>query len=352
MQIKIILQNSENGDLYDISTIVSNIEIKTYISGQPGTMQFDIIRDVGLVLNEGSRVLYKVNDVGIFYGYIFKLQTDETGKTKVTCYDQLRYLKNKDFYLNKGETLSETFAKVCDKYNLKYQIVDGSDYKATPKIFDNKTLYEVLQYSIDENIRNTGKYFIIRDNFGVLELRDITRLKTPYVIGDASLLSKYKFERTIDKQTYNQVKITQENKKEFTFNTVVQFDSDNQKRWGILQYYRSASDKATTAEIEDLAANLLKLYNREGRNLSVDIIPEKDDMGIFELIAGSGFYLNLKTAIDKVDESKGAADETKKDALEKKKAAETTKGWYWIDSAVHSMKNEQHKISLRVVEMI
>lgn len=65
-------------------------------------MEFTIYADVNLDIDEGNPVRFRVfenkvwNDV--FYGYIFKMSHQKNEEMKVTCYDQLRYFKNKDTY--------------------------------------------------------------------------------------------------------------------------------------------------------------------------------------------------------------------------------------------------------------
>ena len=58
---------------------------------------------------------------------------------------------------------------------------------------------------------NTGKVFVLFDDGNGLSLREAANMKTNVVLGDRSLVTDYKYETDIDKQTYNSIKLVREN---------------------------------------------------------------------------------------------------------------------------------------------
>lgn len=73
--LQMLLQNSENGDVFDITSVVSDIQITTEIEGQAGKLTFFTLKDDVLKISSGSRLQVKWGDKGIFFGYVFNTQT-------------------------------------------------------------------------------------------------------------------------------------------------------------------------------------------------------------------------------------------------------------------------------------
>ena len=70
----------------------------------------------------------------MFKGFVFKKSRDEDVRNiKVTAYDQLRYLKNKDSKVFENVTSSQILAQLCDEFVLKYEITDPSNYICPPR---------------------------------------------------------------------------------------------------------------------------------------------------------------------------------------------------------------------------
>lgn len=335
MYLKVIVQNSENGDVYNITNIVSNIQISTQIYNQAGKITFLTQRQEEndysniAIFEEGSRIQVTWKEKGIFFGYIFKRETDKHGTIKITAYDQLRYLKNKDMHINKGETLAATFKKFCEVFNLKYKIAEDSGYIVPPKIFSDTNIYEILKYSIDANIQGVKKQYIIYDDFGTLTLNNIENLKTDYIFSDVSMITDYRYNRSIDNNTYNQIKLVRENKDEHIHYTFITKDSDNQKRWGILQYFKKVNEQAGDGIIQEWGKNLLNIYNVVEEKLNINALALNNDDDIWNVKAGTGIMIAVNTALGNIGNE-----------------------MYLINRCTHSLKNENyHTLSLEVIKL-
>ena len=317
---ELYVQNSLTGTVYDIGTLAGTITHATYINGQPGKLSVTLLQDPNGILElvTGSILTFIVNDEGIFYGYIFELSTTEKGEYKITAYDQMRYLKNEETYLTSEMTASDIFLMICaDNLQIsKYEVVTPSSYISPDYDHVGKTLYEVAEYAIQySNIYEEKQYFI-KDKFGTLQFTELGQEKTNLILGDSSLVTSYDYKLSIDKETYNRVKIYRDNEEAGKRDVWIVFDSETEKQWGKLQMLEKASDDYNEAQIRQLAENYLKLYNRETKTLKINAF------GIPQLIAGSGFTLQL--------ERLGITQD------------------FWIESATHTYSKDNHMMALEV----
>lgn len=287
MNIEIVVQNNKDGQIYDISSLVTDISYDTSLDSQPSRLTFTYIVDALATFPAGSIVSFKIEGIGVFFGYIFKQTLTEKEKVQVIAYDQTRYLKNKDTYVFNNKNIVQIFTKLCDDFNLSYKIVDNTDYILAPRIYDNKTLYDIINWGIDETLIKTGNWYTIRDNFGTLEFVNLNSLKTDIYFGDKQSLLAYNFENSIDMNTYNQVKLIKENKETIKRELYLVKDSNNIKKWGLLQYFEKMDENANEAQIKERAEKLLKLKNRTTKTLKIECI------GDINIKAGNGIILDI-----------------------------------------------------------
>lgn len=286
----IVCTSIDTGKTYNISSLVGDIQYTTTLGGQPGKLTFTLQKDPNGVLNiqNGSVIQFIRDGKGIFYGYVFTMGTDATDIYKITCYDQLRYLKNEETIMLSGQTVSQVFEKLCKLHQIKnYKIVTPTSFVCPSYLHEKKSLYQILEHQMIQADIHDKKQYFIRDNFGVLEFNEIGNCKTDVVIGEKSLLTSYQFEISIDKDSYNQIKVVKDNKKTKKRDVYQVFDSTTQKRWGLLQKLVKADENQNSAQIELYANNLLKLHNRETRSLRLSAL------GVQGLNAGSGFSVNI-----------------------------------------------------------
>jgi len=287
MNIEAIVQDSKSGVVYDISELITDATWETTLTNQPGKLTFNYIDDTKVTISEGSPISFKVDGKGVFFGYIFKKGKKKDEKIPVTAYDQMRYLKNKDTYVLSNLTASQIFTKICRDFKLSFEVIDSSSYIVSPRVNDNKTLFEIIQHGIDETLINTGNWYMIRDNFGKLQFISINSMKTDLFIGDESLLIDFDYESSIDDDTYNQVKLIKENKETKKREIYIVKDSNTIKQWGLLQYFEKMDEKANAAQIQARAEMILKLKNRVTKKLKLNCL------GDLRVAAGSGVVLGI-----------------------------------------------------------
>lgn len=321
MNIEIIVQDSKSGIVYDISELVTHIKWETSLINQPGKLTFSYLEDEKISINEGSSLSFKVDGKGVFFGYIFKRGKKKDEKIPVTAYDQMRYLKNKDTYVLSNLTASQIFTTLCNDFKLSANVKDASSYIVSPRVHDNKTLFEIIQHAIDETLINTGNWYMIKDNFGKLEFVSINSLKTDVFIGDKSLLIDFDYESSIDDDTYNQVKLIKENKETKKREIYIVKDSGTIKQWGLLQYFEKMDEKANPAQIKARADMILKLKNRTTKKLRLECL------GDLKVSAGSGVVLGISD-------------------LEKEGIP--INQYFMVVGCTHTFKNDLHTMQLEV----
>ena len=287
MDVEALIQDSKTGIVYDVSELFTEATWETTLIEQPGKFTLNYVNDNYVEVSEGSSLSFKVNGQGVFFGYVFKRGKKYDDKVSVTAYDQMRYMKNKDTYVLSNMTASQIFEKLCGDFKLHYKVVDASSYIVLPRVNDNKTLFEINQHALDETLINVGEWYVIRDNFGVVEFININSLKTMLVFGDYSNTTGYDYESSIDDDTYNQVKLVQENKDTKKREVYIIKDSDTIKQWGTLQYFEKVDEKANAAQIQERGDRLLKLKNRVTKTLKLPCL------GDLQVFAGSGIVLGI-----------------------------------------------------------
>lgn len=318
MKLELYLQNSNTGMVYDISQITEQVQVNQTLDGDAGKLTCILQKDPNnqLQIANGSIISFIVDGKGFFFGYVFKIGTDGEQNYKITCYDQMRYLKNSDVYTTVNMTASQIFEKICIDYGLRYEVKVPSYYIPEPYVHDGKTLYNIIKRGIDlADINEKAQYFIT-DRFGTLIWSEYSYEKTNIQLGDGSLMTSYQYEKSIDDDTYNQIKIYRDNQDSGKRDIWIVKDSDNIKRWGTLQYLKKADDDVNSAQIRQTAENYLKVKNRETETLKLEA------EGILELTVGRGIKFVLpREGIDK---------------------------WLWIKSCTHTFNKYLHTMDLEL----
>ncbi|MFC5703188.1 hypothetical protein ACFPVX_18010 [Cohnella faecalis] len=288
MAFEVLLDNKD-GKVWDISEIISSLEWTTSRVGKPGSLDFTIVDNLinksNFKINNGDIIRVKKDGKGVFYGYVFKLTFGESSEVKVKAYDQIRYLLYSDSYIFTGKTATEIIRKIATDFKLKVGNLADTKYKI-PKVSEkDKALLDIICGALDQTSLNGQEEFFLFDNFGALELKNITETLEDYYIGDESLMTGYEYSQSIDDDTYNTFRIVRDNSQTGVREVFPAQDSVNVAKWGRLQFYRSVDEKTNDAQIKKLLSMLAALKNRETRTLKMDAI------GDLRLRAGHFIYV-------------------------------------------------------------
>jgi len=273
-----------NGDTAFLPAVESGIAWKTARFGEPGTLQFKCVQDDVLSITEGNAVKLIVDGVNVFFGFIFAIGRDKTNIIQVTAYDQLRYLKNKDSYLFANKRADEVVQILAEDHLLKVGSLVNTGYVIPKQAEDNKTLFDMIQNSLDETLTNTKRLYVLYDDFGSLALKDVEDMLLNLLI-DADTAQSFDYKSSINDNTYNQVKLVYDNKDTGKREVYIAKDSKNINAWGLLQYFETTDNpQGAAAKVEAL----LSLYNAKTRNLKVS-----KAFGDVRVRAGSSVVVNL-----------------------------------------------------------
>ena len=255
----------QNGNTVYSPVIQEGVEWETERKGTPGKLTFKIVKDNIVNFTEGNAVRFKYKENETFYGFVFTKKRDKDSIITVTAYDQLRYLKNKDTYVYKNKSADELIRIMANDFLLNIGMLEQTGYKIASRSESNKTLFDIVQTAIDLTIQNTNEMFVLYDDFGKICLKNIERMKLGLVI-DEETGENFDYSSSIDNDTYNQIKLTYDNKETGKREVYMAKDTSHINEWGVLQYYDKIDEKVNGKAKADA---LLKLYNQKTRKLQI-----------------------------------------------------------------------------------
>jgi hypothetical protein len=279
-----VLIDNKNGTVWDMP--VSSVEWKTGRIGKVGTLDIEIIIQEPLKypVNNGDIIRVVDGKEKVFFGYIFDVGYKKDSVVTVKAYDQLKYLMYNDTFVFASTTATIAIKKIATDAKLKIGKFEETGYKVPAVVEDDKKALDVVSKFLDSTLIATNRNFVLFDNFGSLDLRNINNMKIAaddFYIGEESLLFDFTYKKSIDSETYNRVKLVHDNKKTKKREVYIIQDSKNIAKWGRLQEFRKVDENMSPAQIKELADQLIKFRNRETKSLSLDCI------GHWKIRAGS-----------------------------------------------------------------
>ena len=287
---ELIIQNGEDKYLVDPT---DGVVLTRGRRCTPAKLRFGVPKDDVLNFKEGNLVTFTVNNTVVFVGFVFEKERGRDNIIRVTCYDQLRYMKYKECYVYGGITAAELLKNLCADYGLKTGDLANTVYKLpdSPKrIEKDKPLADIIMYAIDQTLINTPNHdlYHIYDGGGKIVLKHSNDMKLDVYI-DGETLEDYTHKTSIDKDTYNVVKVIREvpeasGKK--LVKTGIVSDDEHIKEWGRMQYLLMPSDKQVNAI--ERAKRILELKNRKTREIRL-----RNVIGDVRVRGGSFLFVDM-----------------------------------------------------------
>lgn len=259
---EILLQNG--GKIFQPS-LKGEITLEYERKGSPGKLTFTAYKDETLKIAKGNAVRFRYDGKRMFFGYVFTFKRESGGFVTLTCYDQLRYLKNKDVRSYKKLTYSKLLKQIAREYKLECGAIQNTKY-VIPARMEEGTLFDILGNASDLTVSHTKKLFVLYDDFGRLTLKNIENMKLPILI-DQDTGETLDYQSSIDKDVYNRIKIYSDNDKTGVREVHVRNATEKQKKWGILQYVEKA-EGLSKKEMKQKAKILAGYYGVEQRTLT------------------------------------------------------------------------------------
>ena len=257
----------QHGNSIMLPAVVEDVAIEWERQGQPGKMTFEVVKTDGLSFQEGDPCRFSVGGTPVFYGFIFEKSRKGSNPKiiKVTAYDQLYYLKNKDTYVYTNKTATELIQMIAEDFQLRLGSLSDTGYKIASRVEDDQTLFDIVQNALDETLKAPGQIYVLYDDAGKLTLKSLGDLKLNMLVDDETA-GDYDYKSSIASQTYNKIKLSYENKDTGTREIYIAQDSSHINQWGVLQYYEKLDNSANAKAMADA---LLDLYNTKTRTLKL-----------------------------------------------------------------------------------
>lgn len=267
MQIRITIQSAK---LYE-PIVLDGVQWETARKGEPSKLTFTVVKDEIISFQEGNEVRLYADGKLLFVGYVFQKSRNKDHHITVTAYDQTRYLKNKFVYLY-TDTAAGLIKRIADDFYLTVGELAPTNYTIPARLEDNTTLFDMIQSALDLTFDNTGKMYVLYDDAGALTLKDIADMKLKTVI-DQDTAEDFDYTTSIDGETYNSIQLYYDvetsgskNKAGSRVFAKPAQDAKHIAEWGLLQLVEKVD---STTNVDERAANMLKLYNRKTRNLKI-----------------------------------------------------------------------------------
>jgi hypothetical protein len=246
--------------------VENGIKLEWERTGAPGKLTFTTIQPSSgsMEFTEGDPVCFYYADKPIFMGYVFTKKHDKERKIQVTCYDQIRYLKNKFTYVFENKTATQIVTALCEDFDLYTGEMDNTNYVIPAIAEENKAALDIVLDVLEETLTNTGDMFVLYDDFGKLKVKNVANMISRTLLYEDTA-ENFDYSSSIDEETYNQVVLYYKKDDEIVQLYTAQSPS-SMKQWGTLRYFEEV--KSPTIG-QNKANSLLQLYNRRTRELKV-----------------------------------------------------------------------------------
>lgn len=258
-----LLTIQHNGNVFS-PPIKEGVQIDWERTGTPGKLTFTTLAVGNGEFAEGDAVCFYCDDKPVFMGYVFtkKLTRDKT--IEVTCYDQMRYLKNKFTYVFEKKTATQIIQALCKDFNLTVGDMDDTKYVIPAVAEENKSALDIVLTVLEETLLNSGEQFVLYDDFGKLRVQNVTNMVSTTLICEDTA-ENFDYKSSIDDETYNQI-VLYYKKDDKIAQLYTTYSPSTTKQWGTLRYFEEVK---TPTIGQNKADALLKLYNRKTREFKI-----------------------------------------------------------------------------------
>lgn len=294
--------------------IVEGVTWETARMGEPGKLVFTCIKDRAtlgyqdllngsispvnkfyrgdgaLSFSEGAEVIFRYGDTPVFSGFVFEKRRNKDQHIEVTCYDRLRYFKNKENYAFKNVRLDQIVRRIVEDLGVRAGDISNTLYTIPTFLKEDMTFFDIIHDAISETVMATGELYCLYDNYGSICLKSWRDMLLPIAI-DQDTAEDFDYGTSIDSNTYNQVVVkcsSNDSNSVYTLNDEGDKATkrrSTQEQWGVLQTVVNVNNPAYMKQMAEL---VLKNHNQVTRSLTIN-----GQFGDIRVRGGSGVYLSL-----------------------------------------------------------
>ena len=262
---EMLLTIQHNGRVFS-PPVEDGVKIEWERTGSPGKLTFTTVKVSmeGMSFSEGDPVCFYYDNKPVFMGYVFTKKRDREHRIQVTCYDQIRYLKNKYTYVFENKTATQIIKALCKDFNLYTGAMDNTGYVIPAVAEENKAALDIALGVLEDTLLNTGNMYVLYDDFGKLTLKNCANMISNTLICDTTA-ENFDYSSSIDDETYNSIVLYYKEDD----NKIKVYSASNANRireWGTLRYFEEVKNKAIA---QNKANALLKLYCKKTRELKI-----------------------------------------------------------------------------------
>ena len=246
--------------------IENGVQLEWERTGSPGKLTFTTIPSPNSHIEfvEGDRVCFYYGDKKVFMGYVFSKKRDKEHRIQVTCYDQIRYLKNKYSYVFENKSATQIIKALCNDFNLNVGNFANTGYNIPTVAEENTSGLDIILSVLEETLLNTGDMFVFYDDFGTLQLKNVLDMLSGVLIYDESA-ENFDYSSSIDDETYNEIILHYKHDDGKVYPYVAS-NSEKINQWGKLRFFEEVKNHTIA---QNKANALLNLYARKTRGLKV-----------------------------------------------------------------------------------
>lgn len=245
--------------------IEEGIQIEWERQGAAGKLTFTTIKVSNMSFGEGDQVCFYYDNKLVFVGYVFTKKRSREHHIQVTCYDQIRYLKNKFTYVFEDKTASQIIKSLCDDYGLQVGTIENTGYVIPSLVEENISALDIILKALNETIANNGNMFVLYDDGGKLNVKNCANMTSTTLIMEDTA-ENFDYTSSIDSETYNSIILYYKNDNK-TSKVFTAIDNAMVKQWGLLRYFEEVQNPSIG---QNKANTLLKLYNKKSRELMIN----------------------------------------------------------------------------------
>lgn len=259
-----MLLTIQSGNRIFSPPVEEGVKIEWERTGSPGKLTFTTIKSSDMSFNEGDIVRFYYDNKPMFLGFVFTKKRDREGHIEVTCYDQIRYLKNKYTYVFEKKTATQIIKALAKDFGLQTGTMDNTSYVIKAIAEENKAALDIVLDVLEDTLLNTGNMYVLYDNFGKLTLRNVSNMASNTLIFEETA-ENFDYTSSIDDETYNSIVLYYKGEDE-KIKLYTASNASTIKQWGVLRYFEEVKNPTIG---QNKANSLLKLYNKKTRELKV-----------------------------------------------------------------------------------
>jgi len=262
---EMLLTIQHNGRVFS-PPVEDGVKIEWERTGSPGKLTFSTVKvsTENMSFQEGDPVCFYYDKRPVFMGYVFTKKRDREHRIEVTCYDQIRYLKNKYTYVFENKTATQIIKALCKDFNLVTGSMDNTAYVIPAVAEENKAALDIALGVLEDTLTNTGNMYVLYDDFGKLMLKNCSNMISNTLICDTTA-ENFDYSSSIDDETYNSV-VLYYKEDDNKIKVYTASNSSKISQWGTLRYFEEVKNKAIA---QNKANALLRLYCKKTRELKI-----------------------------------------------------------------------------------